>query len=467
MKKKDWNRAFDVGPMITLDGGPGILISTKMPTQEEPAENIPAGTICLSVVSGKPAQLFQKMSTNQLDWRRMADEKVGEIILTAKKLGAPEYLPCDGSRFSPDVYQALFEVIGDSPSLVRSAGPAVEPGSSARCIAKTADETQLVVGLRGSERLLVYPINADGSLGVPVQPSGELPNDSVWSVAIDQTDSRLVAVSQRQVFVYDWDGSSYNYNQQISDLFRADVVGITPQVAISVDGTLIAFATHRSPYLVLFKKAGSSYTRLQTPAQIPAGRAHSVGFRDDALQVTVGHERGDYFTTYNIVNDTLVKVTAVQGGTPNDRVLCVKYRSEDGTLILGHRSAPYVSFYGVFPNSLVKVEKGFDAPDRHVWCAALVGGNQALVVGHEGSPYISSYKVNGDIYKLSEPDIIPNSTVYGVVSLENSKTIYVAENRRPYLSRYKVVSNLVTPKINSISSNEVVSRYYIRTGVIV
>lgn len=70
---------------------------------------------------------------------------------------------------------------------------------------------------------------------------------------------------------------------------------------ISKDGTMMAYATSASPYIVVIRVSKDGYgTAFSNPASLPAGTGRSIGFGPNNDVVTVGHQTSPYISTYPI-----------------------------------------------------------------------------------------------------------------------------------------------------------------------
>jgi hypothetical protein len=223
--------------------------------------------------------------------------------------------------------------------------------------------------------------------------------------------------------------------------------------ATSPDGTYVAYAQSASPYVVIFKRTGDTFTKLADPATLPAGLSASAAFSNDGTYLVIGHDVSPFITIYKRSGDTFTKLTN-PATLPVDKVNSASFSGDDIYLAL---SATTVSI-GQSPTIVYKrsgdtFTKLTDPPlpEDNYSCTGDCGKEVSfssdgiyLAAASAYTPSITIYKRSGDSFsRLNPPDypVLPDNTfdtIADTVCLSQDATyLGVGHNSSPFITVYK------------------------------
>ena len=67
--------------------------------------------------------------------------------------------------------------------------------------------------------------------------------------------------------------------------------GATNRCAFSPDGLFLAIAGNVNPFITIYKRDGSTFTKLPNPATLPASNSYDCAFSPDGLYLAVSHSK--------------------------------------------------------------------------------------------------------------------------------------------------------------------------------
>jgi len=184
--------------------------------------------------------------------------------------------------------------------------------------------------------------------------------------------------------------------------------GRSVAAAFSADGTVLAIAHERSPFLTCYavNAETETFTRIPNPATLPPALTRGVAISHDGSLVAVAHNTSPFFSVYSFNGSVLTKLANPAVLPPNIAFGVDFSRDNKFIAVVNITTAPYFMLYEIDGSTLTLV------PDTPVF-----SGNgfstrfdpleDGLVTAHVGvSPY-RYYAIDVD-GTMTEGDTIPN-----------------------------------------------------------
>jgi len=210
-------------------------------------------------------------------------------------------------------------------------------------------------------------------------------------------------------------------------------------VAVSPDGSLVAFLQTSSPYLGLYTNSNYTFTKQAAPATQPDGHGQLAFSPGGNYLFTKQTFTSPYYKLYQVIGTTFQAITGgldvaptsgIQGFafSPDDALLAVTYGTtlriyrrqgnvftsvasvtlagnsdqlswapDQAYLAVGISTAPYVALYSFDGTTLTAVTGAISSPAATVAVAFSPVGNY-LAISHNASPYLAFYKRNGSSF---------------------------------------------------------------------
>jgi hypothetical protein len=147
-----------------------------------------------------------------------------------------------------------------------------------------------------------------------------------------------------------------------------------------------------SPYIIIYKRSGDTFTKLTDPTTLPTGYSRFTAWSPDGIYMSVSHTTSPYITIYKRSGDTFTKLT-------------------DPAIL------PAGNAYGTAWS-----------PDSNY-----------MGVAHASLPGITIYRRNGDLFtKLADPSILPPTGVCTSIawSFDGAYISLTSYNNYPYINIY-------------------------------
>ena len=188
--------------------------------------------------------------------------------------------------------------------------PATMPGS---CFCPTFSPcgTYLAIGLTSSPYLYIY--KRDGDTFTKLDNPASLPSAGMqvteWS-----PDGRYLAVGGGTggslLAIYERDGDTFTKLSDPADMPPGAVNGMS----FSSDGKYLAIAHGNSPYILIYKRNVSTFTKLATVDSMP-GTSYCIKFSPDGDYLAVGSSSGQHAYVYKRTGDSF---SLINHGYPGD-----------------------------------------------------------------------------------------------------------------------------------------------------
>jgi WD40 repeat protein len=222
----------------------------------------------------------------------------------------------------------------------------------------------------------------------------------------------------------------------------ADPASLPPALLSGLDfdgtDTYLAVLTNSTPYLEIYKRSGDTFTKLTTPTA--GGALSSVEFSPDSTYLAVGMNASPYLEIYKRSGDTFTKLTTptVGGGTINGLSW-----SPDGT---------YLACAGSTTSTKVLKRSGDTFTDLGVTlssstsydCVFSPDGTKIAVVGF-GSPRTQIYSRSGDTFTDLGVTLTSSTAVPLVVDYSpDGRSLIVGIQATPWIQAYSISSDGTT-----------------------
>lgn len=214
--------------------------------------------------------------------------------------------------------------------------------------------------------------------------------------------------------------------------------------AFSPDESYLAVATYSSPFIIIYKRNGDTFTKLPNPAVLPTGSAERCTFSPDGSYLVVTHSTSPSLTIYKRAGDTFSKLPNPVGLTTGGMRGC-SFSPDGNYLAVAQTGSPYLAIYKRDGDTFTKLPNPANLPKGNgLICNFSPGGNY-LAVTHDESPYVTIYKYSGDTFtKLPNPEVLPATYGWGCSFSPDGNYLTLALSTSPYLTIYKRDGDIFT-----------------------
>lgn len=325
------------------------------------------------------------------------------------------------------------------PNFVRRSNPASLPGSQVNAVSATANlfatanqalPYAAVYHKSGSTRFANNPsTGANPGTAIAIHPNEKLlflgqggsPGQAVFRINEDETFTALPNLSS-------FDGRAAG-------------------AAFSADGTLLAIAHERSPYLTCYAvdAENETFTRIPNPTTLPPGLGRGVAVSHDGSLVAIAHNTSPFFSVYSFNGSTLTKLANPETLPPNIAFGVDFSRDNRFVAVANISTAPYFSLYEIDGSTLTKVD---DTPSftGNGYSVRFDPIEDGLVTAHLGSPIYRHYTIdeNGEMTAGEE---IPNqpaiSTTSGAMQFSfDGSLLLMGISATPFVAIYDVIRDI-------------------------
>lgn len=271
-------------------------------------------------------------------------------------------------------------------------------------------------------------------------------------------------------------------------------------VSYSPDGTLMAITHFSSPFVSMYSRSGTVFTKLANPATLPAGTPKNCVFTSDGLYLIVVHATSPFFTIYAVTGSgasatftkvanpaslpsstTEVAVSAdnkfiafscintpyvhiyQRNGTSFDKLANpavlppsstsgIAFSPNSGLLVLGHNSSPWITTYSISGSTFTKLGNPATLPSMQPSRIAFSPDGTGMAMTMASTPFVNLYNVNGSTFtKLSNPASLPTGKGFSVDYSPDSSKLVVGHAVTPFMSIYSKIGDVYTKQTNPAS----------------
>lgn len=191
----------------------------------------------------------------------------------------------------------------DTFTQITSVAPGVVEG-----VSWSANGNYVALGQTGNQYMNIYKFDGT-TLTKLTNPSTVPVNTTNGSFpTFHPTDETcFVAISTTRLIVYSLINDVINVVADIS------TVSTLTRVAWSSDGKYVAITTSGSPYVIVWKKEGNTYTKMANPDVIPTGIGRNLTYGNISPYLVVTHTTSPFVTIYkaDILGDFAHKYTGL------------------------------------------------------------------------------------------------------------------------------------------------------------
>jgi hypothetical protein len=216
-------------------------------------------------------------------------------------------------------------------------------------------------------------------------------------------------------------------------------------LAWSSDGAYCAIATGVSPYVAIYTRSGSTYSKLASPLNIlPTSQATGVAFSDDGIYLAAACVSTPYMVWYKRSGATFTKLTN-PASIPTAQASNCAWSPSGAYLAVTYSASPYLKIYKRTGDTLsaTGVTSPTIAGTSSLGVSWSADGNY-LAVCSDASPYLTVLKRSGDTFtKIANPASLPSSTC---ISVSFSGSDRIAVTNAPFLAVriYSLVADVLT-----------------------
>jgi hypothetical protein len=225
-------------------------------------------------------------------------------------------------------------------------------------------------------------------------------------------------------------------------------------VAWSVDSQFLAATSGASPFIFFYQRSGHTFTKLANPASLPAAGTvpNEVVWSPSSEFVVIAADTTPFIHIYSRSNTTFTKV-ANPSVLPTVALDCVDYCPVDDLVVLGSSLSPKLYTYTKAPasNAFLNVTGNFSVtPAGAVNSIKFNPKGDLLAIGHSSAPYISIYQRSGTTFtKLPDLANLPTATVVSVAWSYTGQNLIVSQGASEFIM-YSVSGTTFT-KLPAIS----------------
>jgi hypothetical protein len=206
--------------------------------------------------------------------------------------------------------------------------------------------------------------------------------------------------------------------------------------AFTEDGLYLAVASPSSPYVLIYKRSGDTFTKLSNPLSLPASSAYGVAFSPDGLYLVVVHGLTPFVTIYKRSGDTFTKLANPLNLPASNGNGC-SFSGDGIYLAVAHAHTPYITIYKRSGDTFTKLSNPASLPSSDGQGCSFSPDGIYLAVANYVSPYITIYKRSGDSFvKLSDPADLPAANAMDCAFSPNGLYLAVVHVTSPYVTIY-------------------------------
>ncbi|AGH31831.1 hypothetical protein SLPG_00037 [Salicola phage CGphi29] len=399
---------------------------------------------------------------------------IGDIVFSPLDLEATgSYLLADGRVFLQSARPELFAIYGIGQKPVPTSDVTAAPTLSADGLSVDFDPgDQFMVVLQQNAPYRQIFETTSGSFGSVTSPT---PNGSEpdASFAVDDVDGTFLAVVEGSgnVLLLEYNGSDF----VLAD--SSNTMSSPSRVTFDATATYIAVADLDPDYLGIYKRSGSTISKLANPSTLPGNSANDVAFSSDATYLVVAEGFPRHITIYKRSGDTFTKLSAPAQPPDSTQQACA-FSPDDELLVTGGGGSETLIVYERSGDTFTKISAVTDYPSLATSLAWRSDGKY-LVVGSAQSPHLAIYERDeiNNLTKIPDPETVPSGAVNAVALGNSDDLLAVAHDGGDGLIVYEPVypfdpqtefripnvPNLTQTTINGWAPPQV--RPYIRSGV--
>lgn len=220
-------------------------------------------------------------------------------------------------------------------------------------------------------------------------------------------------------------------------------IGEATGLSWSPNGSYLAVCYDLNPFLDIYKLVDGELIKITNipTLDLPNGKCTSVSWSADSNILSVAHQLTPFLTNYLRTGDSFTK-SNLSNYTPTSPFQDISWSNNGEFLICSQVLYPHIVLYKRVGNNLFYITFNGDLPKGPTYSLSWDKKDQYLVAAHENYPYLTIYKRSNDFFtKLQDPFILPNSECYSVSWSPNSDYFAIGLTKNPYIICYKRIGD--------------------------
>jgi 6-phosphogluconolactonase (cycloisomerase 2 family) len=207
--------------------------------------------------------------------------------------------------------------------------------------------------------------------------------------------------------------------------------------AWSSNGRFLSVAHNLTPFITIYERDGTTFTKLADPGTLPTGGGRANAWAPDARFLSVAHATTPFVTIYERDGTTFTKL-ADPSVLPTSTAVSVAWSSNGRFLSVGYGTTPFVNIYERNKTTFTKLADPAVLPPGVANGVAWSSDGRFLSVAHATTPFITIYERNGTTFtKLTDPSVLPASAGVSVAWSSNGRFLSVAHATTPFITIYE------------------------------
>lgn len=286
-----------------------------------------------------------------------------------------------------------------------------------------------------------------------VRYNGNVLQPSQWSPVVSFTTAATFEYGKYLSVASAPSPTITNYGQDVDTFTKLETPsdipsGTVTSVSFSFDGNYQCLTFVESPFIAIYKRSGNTFLRLASPAQLPSSGALGCAFSPDGKFLAVAHAVSPFLTIYNIASDVFTKISN-PASLPNATGRCVAFSPNSNYLAFGCGSAqaPLI-IYRISGSTFTRLSAPRGASNSNVNGVCFSSDGEYLAVAAE-APALFIFKRAGDVFSsLEKPVTMPGNPGKGVAFSPDVNYLYVTSLVSPYILAYKRSGDTFTKLAN-------------------
>ena len=247
-------------------------------------------------------------------------------------------------------------------------------------------------------------------------------------------------------------GDNYDMSERIetSLINLPTPASSTKKPSFTADGQFMALPVALSPWVNIYQRTTTNWTKLSNPASLPTGLGNYTDFSADTNYLAVAHNSSPWITIYSRSGATFTKETD-PAILPNANAISCKFSADNQYLAVGTMASPYVKVYKNIAGTWTKLADPATLPTGQVNGLAWSSDGAYLCCAHDTSPYVTVYSFSADtLTKLADPADLPSNSAIACSWTKDNARLLVAS-----IGNYRLISYTVSGP--TIAASEVYS----------
>ena len=219
-------------------------------------------------------------------------------------------------------------------------------------------------------------------------------------------------------------------------------------VAWSPDGKYLAVGHDFSPFISIFSRVGSVFTKIADPATLPADKVLHAEYSRNGEFLACVVEATPAVVIYRITNGTTYTKLSDPANLPTAGSYAVSWSPDGKFLAIGDAfNSPYFRIYErTAGTTFTKLSNPASLPNSEVRGLSFSPDGKYLAVAHEGTGYLHVYSISGNTFtKIADPATLPTNNALDVAWSPDGAYLAVAtEQASNRLVIYSMVSGVLT-----------------------